>query len=158
MGARIQWLDRIKGVEREFYAARLASELLSERLRSDSSYLKNWKARQAANGRALGTPDAERMQRNLESTYLLRLFAVFEAGVREAWIKALGKSTNPSTYDLVQGVTSACKIDDEDLRRDVHGVREYRNSLVHGGIATPYSLSDARRVLNRFFDRLPPDW
>jgi hypothetical protein len=86
MRARDRWHDRLEQVEREFVAASSAAELLEDRLQSDPAYLRS---------RDLGVPDADRMRRGLEATYLIRLYAVFEAALREVWAASFGKAAEP---------------------------------------------------------------
>jgi len=48
----------------------------------------------------------------------------------------------------------------EDVRRAVHGVRDYRNTLVHArdDPAQPIAITDARHNLNTFLCKLPETW
>jgi hypothetical protein len=39
-----------------------------------------------------------------------------------------------------------------------HGVRDYRNAVVHGGDAPPILLPEARAALCKYFGRMPPQW
>ena len=66
-------------------------------------------------------------------------------------------------YDLLQAVAARQLIPDTWLR-EAHGVREYRNALVHDPsegaeqAVEAVPLSAARQRLVRFFSLLPPDW
>jgi hypothetical protein len=73
---RQYYLERMRAVRREFRAAASAHELLAERLAADPSWGRDdeWTQR-----------DAVRSRRNAEFTYIIRLYAMFEAGVRSVW-------------------------------------------------------------------------
>ena len=91
------------------------------------------------------------------TTYLIRLFAEFETGLRLYW--ATIRETEPPTQHLLDGIAASCDIPPGRLA-DAHAVREYRNSLVHErdeGMA-PISIAEARGSLCRFFAFLPPTW
>lgn len=86
---------------------------------------------------------------DLEPTYLVRLFAVFETTLRDYWANAIGRRTRPSVRDLVDGLAvGACP---RELHARVHEVRTYRNRLVHGGQAPPpIGLKEAKSSLCKF--------
>src|SRR5947209_3661283 len=108
---RLDWLDRIKGVWREFLAARKAVDDFIAGLTSGTSTLPlDTKVR-----------DAHTMSENLEGTYLIRLFAAFESGLRSYW--ATIKDTIPPPKDLIESIAGRRGIPD-DVRDDAHEVRE----------------------------------
>jgi hypothetical protein len=80
---RQQRIERIAAVARECVAAKPAADLLKEQLKADPNYgqSQGWEARDGAAFRA-----------NLESTYMIRVYAEFEAGLRDYWAlhRALG--------------------------------------------------------------------
>jgi hypothetical protein len=101
--------------------------------------------------------DVARASDHLEGTYVVRLFAEFETGLRSYW-RAV-RRTRPSAEVLIDRVS--------DLRRirpgvsdHVHGVRDYLNQLVHEreGAGTRVPIALARRRLCMYFDRLPRVW
>ena len=83
---RFEWQSRIKTVEKEFRAVRLAAERLLAAAKRDPTILKKNGIEPASCIGAL---------KNLEGTYLIRLFAEFESGLRDFW-KSL-KQTHPPT-------------------------------------------------------------
>jgi hypothetical protein len=99
------------------------------------------------------------MAERLDGTYLIRLFAEFETGLRRFWPTA--KRTEPPgrTRDLMDGVGATCGID-HIVRDHAHAVREYRNALVHerDEPVAPLPVAVARSHLCRFFGFLPPNW
>jgi hypothetical protein len=150
MRKRDEWIERIKAVEVEYLVAGLAVVVLRDRLRMEPHFLTG----------QLQISDVKRMEDNLEATYFIRLYAVFEAGLREAWRFAFGRDTQPPMRDLLDAITSARGIDHPFLEV-AHRVREFRNTLVHEQDEEPeetFTIGQARRHLTRFFSYLPPDW
>jgi hypothetical protein len=144
---RWNWLHRIKAVEREFLVARKAiDEFIAAVDQGESSLPANTKVN-----------DADAMLANLEGTYLIRLYAAFEAGLRSYYASIREKS--PQTTDLINSVAARRQIPD-DLRDKVHEVREYRNNLVHEGDEdiSAVAIGNARSRLCTFFSWLPDDW
>jgi hypothetical protein len=145
---RDAWLTQIKAVEREHSTTRLATDRLLEAARRDPTVLR----------RILEPRDISEASANLEATYLIRLFAVFESGLRQFW-QAVRPHRRPRTEHLLDGVASARGIPSE-LLVNAHAVRAYRNTLVHEQAEDVHSLTitAARRYLCQFFSRLPPEW
>ena len=137
---------RIKDVEREFVAVRLAMNHLMGVANSDPAILSSIEAR-----------DLREASERLEGTYIIRLFAEFESSLRSFW--AISRSSQPKTRDLIDGVAALTGVS-VDEKSDVHSVREYRNSLIHEREqqVLEISLSDARHTLCRFFRRLAARW
>jgi len=150
MRRRDQWIEWIREVERESETAAYAIELLQVQLRRDPSSL---------DYRDLGYSDFVSTRENREATYLLRLFAVFENGLRDAWSKSEGKTTHPGANDLINAFAARCRMPNDRVT-DAHRIRVYRNSIVHeeSESAEPATLPEARRVLCRFFSFLPDEW
>jgi hypothetical protein len=146
---RLEWARRIKAVEREYSAARLAIYRLLAAAEQASLRLEG----------ELTLRDIRHASERLEGTYLVRLFAEFETGLRLFWSTI--KATDPPsrTRDLLDGIAATRHIPHDRLA-DVHAVREYRNSLVHEREepTDPVSIAQARNHLNRFFSFLPLQW
>ena len=142
-----EWLTRIKAVEREHRAIRQATDRFKKAARHDPSALKG----------DLRYRDLDHASDNLDGTYIIRLFAEFETGLRQYWDRARG--THPPTRDLLEGLVAMRGIPDEQ-REQAHAVREYRNSLVHEreeeSVVMP--VDAARGHLCRFLSFLPPQW
>ena len=150
MRRRDQWIEWIRAIERESDTAAFALDLLHDQLRRDPSSLHH---------RGLGRQDFVEFAENREATYLVRIFAEFENGLREAWVNAFSETSHPKMMDLIQALASRCRIPNDRLV-DAQRVRVYRNSIVHdeSEIAFPITLGEARRFLCRFFSFLPPNW
>ncbi len=143
-------LGQIKAVEREYLVGVAAVATLQTALRKDPSLLN--KAR-------VGLADFRNLLENLQKTFLVRLFAEFEAGLREVWVKHARKKAEAAIRDVI--TSPGVKHDvPETVRENVHAVRKYRNFLVHAGDtkAKAVPLDHARSYLCTFFSRLPDNW
>jgi hypothetical protein len=143
-------LERLRAVEREYLTALLAVEFLREGIRTQTEILEE---------RGLRPRDADTFSDNLEPTYLIRLFAEFEAALRDVWANGFRRSSEPPMRVLIDSVAARRGIPEAD-RDDVHGVRTYRNNLVHeGGEDTvPVSFKESLSALGRFLSWFPLDW
>jgi hypothetical protein len=144
---RHEWLTEIKAVEEEYVSMRLAADRLLEVARRDPTVLRG-----AVELRHLVEASA-----HLEGTYVIRLFAEFETGLRLFW--ATIRESEPPAQHLLDGIAARRAIPPRRLE-SAHAVREYRNSLVHrrGGEAAPIPIAEARSHLCRFFAFLPLTW
>jgi hypothetical protein len=142
--------DRIRAVEREAESAALAVQALRQRLQADPSALQEF---------GLRYQDAQNLEANLATTYLIRLYAEFEAGLREAWRDLYHRPTSPPMRDLLDAIAGLCRLP-QDWVIQAHELRDYRNSVLHEGEreANPLDLSEARRRICRFFSGLPATW
>jgi hypothetical protein len=120
MTRKQQRMERIRAVEREYLVATVAARGLDERFRADPFALV---------AERLEFADYRNFRDHLEATYLIRLFAEFEAGLREAWEVPFGRTTVPGVRDLIDSLHAQCSIS-QDWRDCVHDVCIYRNALV----------------------------
>jgi hypothetical protein len=156
MRKRDQWIERIKAVEVEYLVATLAVMVLRDRL-SMEPYILAQHLHELA--------DLERMEDNLESTYFVRLYAVFEAALRDCWRLAFNRITQPPVRDLLDGIGSARRVESKVLLA-AQRVRAFRNALVHEQDEMPeetFTIAQARRHLTHFSSyrdspRLPIGW
>ena len=120
---RIEW---IAAVAREYLAAKSAAGLLATQFQADPNYgdSHGWEAR-----------DGVAFKTNLESTYVVRLYAEFEAGLRDYWANHLNRTTHPPMVQLLQFL--ADQRISQDRLEDADAVREYRNYLVHDESGEP---------------------
>lgn len=142
-----EWQSRIKAVEREYVAMRQAADHFRQAALADPTIL----------DRDLRQGEIVVASKNLEGTYIIRLFAEFETGARQYW--AANWDTDPKTVDLLNGLAARCGIPDTQ-RDNAHSVRDYRNALVHEREDKPKALpiAEARSYLCHFFSFLPPQW
>ncbi len=150
---RFEWIDRLKFVEREHRVvataiARLRLAILEGLVRTPDGT----------------TPrDLVAAGENLETTYLVRLWAEFETALLSYYRDLTGDAeARIRATDLVNTLAAVRRgraVADE-VRAAVHEVREYRNSLVHERTdpAPPVALVEARSRLNTFLGKLPEQW
>jgi hypothetical protein len=93
----------------------------------------------------------------LDGTYIIRLFAETETGLRQFWDTI--RDTNPRTRDLLDALAALRGIPDPQLA-NAHAVREYRNQLVHEREeeVEPVPVDEARGYLCHYFSYLPFEW
>src|SRR5688500_7089019 len=86
--------------------ARVRDELEAARF-ALSTVARGWDQHMAAApapaGRAMSVADLRRCLDHIELTYIMRLFATFEAVLRDYWLNGVGRTTEP---DLVQLLSS----------------------------------------------------
>ena len=147
---RQERIERVRAVEREQLAARFSSKQLKTALASDPSILVE---------ESFGLRDVRKFEENLDATYLVRMFAEFEAGLRDVWANYIERSTQPPAKDLIESIGTHRLVPD-DVLDGVGSVREYRNSMVHEGMENaPFvAFEAARSFLGKFLSRLPLDW
>ena len=95
-----EWQSRIKAVEREYVAMRQAADRFLQTALADPTKLQG----------NLRHGEIVAASKNLEGTYLVRLFAEFETGTRQYW--AAKWDTDPKTVDLLNGLAARCGIPD----------------------------------------------
>lgn len=142
-----EWIRKIRSIERDHSSARLALDQLLDRARRDPNIL----------GADLKLQDIINASNRLEGTYVIRLFAEFETGLRLFW--ATIRETEPPTKHLLDGIAARRGIPFDHLA-SAHQMRAYRNALVHErdeGIR-PIPIAEARGSLCRFMAFLPPTW
>lgn len=149
MNKQPEWFERIKAVVREHLVAEVGLSLIDEATRAGKKPLPD----------PLKVSDLNKTRGHLEGTYLIRLFAVFESGLRDAWLNAFRRNTRPKTEDLLNAIAAIRRIPKEQLDH-AHRVRRYRNAVVHEGneMAEPISLEQAKSYLSQYFSWLPLTW
>jgi hypothetical protein len=149
-GKQVDRIERLRAVEREHEVAIVASKALIDHLDHNPRLL-------AAAG--LQRADLSAFQSRLEATYLIRLFAEFETGLRDYWKNGLNRDSWSPVRDMIDSLASRHRVSDA-FRVSAHAVRKYRNALIHEEDAETniVSLSRARRSLCRFTGFLAPDW
>jgi len=104
--------------------------------------------------------DVANCQRNLESTYIVRLFAELEAALRTFWKHVKKPSDWPRIHvrALIANVAARQLVSPETLAR-ANEVRQCRNRLVHERPTGPVlTLAECRSHLCRFLSFLPHLW
>ncbi|HEY3245789.1 MAG TPA: hypothetical protein VGM03_20780 [Phycisphaerae bacterium] len=147
--AAYNWLARVRD---EMEAARFALAVV----------LRDWHLHLSAaplhRGRALSVGDLQRCRAHLELTYMLRLFASWEAILRDYWLRGLGRDTVPELNQLVDSLAARRKIDPDTVAR-VHDLRRFRNEVVHENLQLlRYDFGQCAGGLGKFIAHLPPNW
>lgn len=147
MPLRHEWQSRIKSIEREYIVIRQATERFLRHAHDDPAILVG----------DLRYGEIANASRNLEGTYIVRLFAEFETGARQFWDATRG--TEIGTFNLFEALAARCRIPDTH-RDNGHLVRDHRNSLVHERESqrAPLTIALARKYLCTFFSYLPAQW
>jgi hypothetical protein len=147
-------IERISAVEQEYYAALSAAALLREQLNANPNYGVEYGWRQRA-GRDFDN--------NLDGTYVIRMYAEFEAALRDYWKTYRGKDTHPKMVQLVNE-----SIPDQHFPQDsidnADDVREYRNFLVHDIEDEPppqmvaFTIPEAKKHMCAYIACFNPRW
>ena len=140
-------IQRLDAVGEEFEAARSALSLTVNRWRLLHDY-EELRGQRLASFRLAG--------RHLEGTYVVRLFAEFEAIIRQQYPHSRPRRRVPvRSYNLINGLGAHYHTPPAYLT-EVHRVREYRHSIAHADPGAPViELGEARSWLNRFLACIP---
>ena len=150
---RFDWHEHIKDVESEYHASRVAVDRLKAQLVAVPDLL---------NDDDMTRTFLRRADRNLEGTYLVRLFAAFEAALR-SYDRARHNDPGRDEFASVlidtiggrrgQGISAA-------VRQGAHDVRLARNYWAHESDAPPplMTIAQARARLQTYLSWLPDVW
>ena len=150
---RFDWHDHLKEVENEYKAARLAVDRLWAAVVADPSVLGNSDPARANLRAAV---------ENLEGTYLVRLFAAFEAALR-SYDRA--RHNDPTRKEdaavLIDSIGGRRGLGiSASVRSDTQTVRRVRNRWAHEDDASAEELGIkvAAPRLHKFLSWLPEEW
>jgi hypothetical protein len=149
---RFDWHERVRAVENEYKSVRIAVDRLKSAVASDSIVL----------GADTKPANLSAADRNLEGTYLVRLFAEFESALRSYDRARHADPTRKTDASMLidtiggrrgQGIS-------DSVRQGAHAVRRVRNYWAHERDATPdpMSIAEARARLQKFLSWLPEEW
>ena len=154
MVRRQQRLEQIGMVAQEFLAAKTAAEWLQGCQDANPGFgdQYGWEAKAAIDFR-----------KNLEATYIIRMYAEFEAGLRDYWKTHRKRRSHPQMLHLIRDLIPNQSFSQDIIDR-ADDVRKYRNHLVHDmeealpeGVMT-FSVAEAKRCLCAYFGRLDARW
>jgi hypothetical protein len=149
---RFDWHEHIKEVEGEYKAVRIAVDRLKAAIAATPDILHQEEARN----------HLRQADRNLEGTYLVRLFASFEAALR-SFDRARHNDPSRKLHVSIlidsisgrrgQGISAY-------VRKGAHDVRRVRNFWAHEDDATPEAMTiiEARGRLQKYLSWLPETW
>ena len=146
--AAFAWMNRIRAVEQEYRLTRLAVDRLYRHAMQDPNVLAG----------DLRHRDIDVVLKQLEGTYLVRLFSEFETALRH-FLRA-SKLSQPSKVEvLINKVRDRIGIANVHTD-DVHKVRKYRNVLVHDRLEKidPVTLREATKYCGTFLSWLQRTW
>lgn len=150
---RFDWHEHIKRVESEYRSARPAVDRLRAEVIATPDLLKN---------DPVAREFLPKAHENLEGTYIVRLFAAFEAALR-SYDRARHHDPNRMTEASVmidqiggkrgRGIPTG-------RRQGAHDVRRVRNYWAHEADAEPVSMTihEARARLQAYLSELPDEW
>lgn len=143
---------RLNLVRDEFDAARFSLAQTLRDLDSDPNVYHAGKRQQVTHGQL------QTCAENLQITYLVRLFAEFEAILRDYWLKGRHRRTEPGMEVLMDRLGAYCTVTCDDLQ-DAHEVRAYRNDVIHAHLQNPrFDFHECRSRLAHFVRWLPLHW
>jgi hypothetical protein len=150
---RFDWHEHIVEVWGEYWSTRAAVDRLRAGVAARPDLLKNDRVARGYLSRA---------NKNLEGTYIVRLFAAFEAALR-SYDRA--KHNDPTRESK-----AAVMIDENGgkrargilpgIRRRAHDVRRVRNYWAHeeDTLPAPMTVDEARARLQDYLKELPDEW
>lgn len=98
-----------------------------------------------------------RCARNLEVTFVLRVFAEFEAVLRNFWVATV-RTTRPDMMPLMNAIAARLGIGPDDLA-GAHRIRDFRNDIIHENLRDArFTFSECLKALNTYLRWLPLNW
>jgi HAMP domain-containing protein len=102
--------------------------------------------------------EIQRCRKNLEITFVIRLFSEFEAILREYWRNGLSRPTEPPMFDLMESIARRQDMNASDLAA-AHGIREYRNDIIHESLRDGrFDFRTCLGDLSKYIRWLPGQW
>lgn len=94
-----------------------------------------------------------------EKIFMVYLYAIFEAALRDYWKLCRKRTTRPRMKDLLDAIAAYQTIPFSDLQK-AHHARDYRNDIVHvqNSSTEEISFGNMKSYLSIFISRLPRDW
>jgi hypothetical protein len=158
MAERQAFIDRVKVAERESLVVVDAIARYREAAVAGTTQMP----------RGTSPRDVVAAAEQVESTYLIRMWAEFESALRSYRRSVTGhRQDRMQTRNLIDWTAGVKRSPQSrsisaDVRDGVHEVREYRNSLVHerDDQASPpaVAIGEARKRLNTLLHSLPFEW
>jgi hypothetical protein len=150
------WRVRVKAAEREYQAVRIALDLLGRATDDDIHDLtedRGWDD--------FAATEVYATERNLDATYLIRMYSVFERAVGSFWRQVPGNADRQVDGDEMLDEVGYAQLIDTDAIESAQAVRIHRNNLVHRRIedhAGAMMVEAASRDLLTYLNRLDATW
>lgn len=147
-------IQRLAAVTAEYRAANSARVLLDLELQTNPNFGNpyGWTQRAGRDFRV-----------NLQATYIVRLYAEFEATLRDYWSKCLKRDSEPQMVQLVN-FSIPGEYFPQDYIDGADEVRSYRNRIVHDsgdesdGVFPTLTIEQVERSLRSYLSRLQSNW
>lgn len=108
--------------------------------------------------RAIAIGNLRLCRDHIELTYIMRLFAAFEATLRDYWLNGVGRKTEPDLISLLTSLTGRQNMDAETLAA-VNNIREWRNQVIHRDMRLQqFDFPSCARAFGLFISWLPIEW
>ena len=150
------WQVRVRASLRKYQAVRIGLDLfggVSPEEIHELTEARDWDELAAA--------EIYAAENNLDATYIIRVYSVFERAVHSFWRERSGDEERTVDGDALLDEVGAAQLMDEDVIQFAQEVRIHRNNLVHGRIdehAAGMTLENANRDLLTYLARLPATW
>jgi len=150
---RFDWHEHLSSVAREYAATRLAVDRFQANIVAEPDLVPE----KSKLRKGLRNADA-----NLEGTYIVRLFAAFEAALRSydrAQHHDPTRASDASTLIDQIGGRHGCRID-AIVRQHAQEVRRVRNYWAHESDENPGAMpiTEVSARLQAYLSKLPPEW
>jgi hypothetical protein len=150
------WRVRVRAALREYQAVRIGLDRLGEATPEEIHELT-----EARGWDELAASEIYAAENNLDATYIIRMYSVFERAVGSFWREIPGNEDRTVDGDELLEEVGSAQLIDEDVIQFAQEVRIHRNNLVHRRIdehAGGMALENASRDLLTYLDRLPATW
>ena len=154
--SRFEWAGRIKAAEREYRSVRLAMDWLNAADPEEIHELT-----QARGWDDLAAADRYAADSNLDATYLIRMYSIFERAVSSYWRLLPGNALREADGGVRINEIGVFRHILSDTIREAQEVRIQRNRVVHQPFdqhAGWMVFEVARRGLMNFHSKLPESW
>ncbi len=150
------WGVRVNAVLREYQAVRIALDLLGDAAPDEIHELaskRNWDDLAAA--------EIYAAERNLDATYLIRLYSVFERAVISFWRQTPGNADRQVDGNVLHDEVGELQAMGHDVIEPSQAVRSHRNRLVHRLVedyAGDMTVEAASRDLLTYLNNMDATW
>jgi hypothetical protein len=154
--SRFDWAGRIKAAEREYQSVRVAVDWLLDASPDEIHHVTD-----ARGWDDLAVADIYAADRNLDPTYLIRMFSVFERAVASYWRSLPGNDAREVDGRVQLDEVGVASTIPNDLTDEAQIVRIHRNDLVHRRMdehAATMTFADSRGRLLSYLGELPETW
>jgi len=145
----LDWIRGLKDIVHEYRVALIAMRRLKDHATHDPTIL----------DRDMRVRGIDEALNNLNGTYVIRLFAEFETGLRTFWTRTRADEEPSRIAEILDRIASRPGIG-YDVLTNAHRSRQYRNRQIHDTEeqGETIEVEDCKRFLCNFLARLPKSW